>query len=154
MCSNADDVTQTQSSTRDAIPSKQCIIFADPNYDLEQAEKCDVGVLEKMFASFSLLFLKPTHTTSLACPLPLTREEAHEVRDTLAASENPLSSRCLLGNNVTVSAVLQVDSPFILHFSTHGFTQPTGNYGYRGTCLLYTSPSPRDATLSRMPSSA
>ena len=26
--------------------------------------------------------------------------------------------------------------------------------GYRLTCLLYTSPSPRDATLSRMPSSA
>ena len=25
---------------------------------------------------------------------------------------------------------------------------------YRGVCLLYTSPSPRDATLSRMPSSA
>ena len=27
-------------------------------------------------------------------------------------------------------------------------------HGYRYTCLLYTSPSPRDATLSRMPSSA
>ena len=26
--------------------------------------------------------------------------------------------------------------------------------GYPNTCLLYTSPSPRDATLSRMPSSA
>ena len=25
---------------------------------------------------------------------------------------------------------------------------------YQGDCLLYTSPSPRDATLSRMPSSA
>ena len=25
---------------------------------------------------------------------------------------------------------------------------------FQGTCLLYTSPSPRDATLSRMPSSA
>ena len=25
---------------------------------------------------------------------------------------------------------------------------------YKGACLLYTSPSPRDATLSRMPSSA
>ena len=25
---------------------------------------------------------------------------------------------------------------------------------YNGNCLLYTSPSPRDATLSRMPSSA
>ena len=28
------------------------------------------------------------------------------------------------------------------------------NNGSLGTCLLYTSPSPRDATLSRMPSSA
>ena len=26
--------------------------------------------------------------------------------------------------------------------------------GHTNTCLLYTSPSPRDATLSRMPSSA
>ena len=37
---------------------------------------------------------------------------------------------------------------------------PTGTklmnwiYTITGTCLLYTSPSPRDATLSRMPSSA
>ena len=32
---------------------------------------------------------------------------------------------------------------------------PQGKLGLQGThCLLYTSPSPRDATLSRMPSSA
>ena len=30
----------------------------------------------------------------------------------------------------------------------------TGARGNNGRCLLYTSPSPRDATLSRMPSSA
>ena len=29
-----------------------------------------------------------------------------------------------------------------------------GALSFRGVCLLYTSPSPRDATLSRMPSSA
>ena len=31
---------------------------------------------------------------------------------------------------------------------------PTNIIGSGGNCLLYTSPSPRDATLSRMPSSA
>ena len=31
---------------------------------------------------------------------------------------------------------------------------PAVTIGYYITCLLYTSPSPRDATLSRMPSSA
>ena len=35
----------------------------------------------------------------------------------------------------------------------HGRKKGT-NKAYRCTCLLYTSPSPRDATLSRMPSSA
>ena len=35
------------------------------------------------------------------------------------------------------------------------FSTPlTGSYNWDYTCLLYTSPSPRDATLSRMPSSA
>ena len=38
----------------------------------------------------------------------------------------------------------------------HRFRQPGDTDSFRrpGTCLLYTSPSPRDATLSRMPSSA
>ena len=30
----------------------------------------------------------------------------------------------------------------------------TANYAYTGSCLLYTSPIPRDRTRSRMPSSA
>ena len=37
--------------------------------------------------------------------------------------------------------------------STAGHQGEPGNVGY-GTCLLYTSPSPRDGLLSRMPSSA
>ena len=32
--------------------------------------------------------------------------------------------------------------------------EPTNYKAYNNICLLYTSPSPRDATLSRMPSSA
>ena len=35
--------------------------------------------------------------------------------------------------------------------SAAGFTKGTANYN---TCLLYTSPSPRDLSTSRMPSSA
>ena len=35
-----------------------------------------------------------------------------------------------------------------------GFVAAVVSYATTGSCLLYTSPSPRDATLSRMPSSA
>ena len=46
---------------------------------------------------------------------------------------------------------LQVVFPGIYGFSYDSITQKIQPFY---TCLLYTSPSPRDATLSRMPSSA
>ena len=43
----------------------------------------------------------------------------------------------------------------MMFYSAAGGGQYTGlTHGYQNFCLLYTSPSPRDATLSRMPSSA
>ena len=41
-----------------------------------------------------------------------------------------------------------------LHIASSTFTNNSATYGGVMACLLYTSPSPRDATLSRMPSSA
>ena len=44
-------------------------------------------------------------------------------------------------NNTTLTQILAMDAEEIYHSNTQG-------------CLLYTSPSPRDGLLSRMPSSA
>ena len=41
-----------------------------------------------------------------------------------------------------------------LYFPIYKYIIPTYYITYSIACLLYTSPSPRDATLSRMPSSA
>lgn len=99
---------------------KQCVIFADPNYDLEQAG--DSSVLNNLITSLSALFLEPPHEDSFACPLPETRDEAHEIQLALTTSENSLELHCFLGDEVTISSVLQVESPFLLHFSTHGYS--------------------------------
>ena len=40
------------------------------------------------------------------------------------------------------------------HSKHEGIMHACGHDGHAAICLLYTSPSPRDATLSRMPSSA
>ena len=47
-----------------------------------------------------------------------------------------------------------VDELTDLAKSVDGVTEMYVEAGTKITCLLYTSPSPRDATLSRMPSSA
>ena len=63
----------------------------------------------------------------------------------------------LLGLGIVVS-LLGGNVPFVSGIADNivGLVQSLGDAGIVGliACLLYTSPSPRDATLSRMPSSA
>ena len=49
---------------------------------------------------------------------------------------------------------LSDDEVSIAHVELNGISEVIGTHTHTHTCLLYTSPSPRDATLSRMPSSA
>ena len=51
---------------------------------------------------------------------------------------------CLISAVMTMGANIQWGYAGLINFGIMGYT----------ACLLYTSPSPRDATLSRMPSSA
>ena len=57
------------------------------------------------------------------------------------------------GAEVAIGAVIRALG-YPIQKSVKGFFQPKLLNWAGDTCLLYTSPSPRDATLSRMPSSA
>ena len=64
-----------------------------------------------------------------------------------------------MASNATGETTSPYDKAWTIHASIIGLNM--GNILFRGLeldqadpCLLYTSPSPRDATLSRMPSSA
>ena len=52
--------------------------------------------------------------------------------------------------NVATWSLLNIEAFDVIRLSIAVTVNESGDY----TCLLYTSPSPRDATLSRMPSSA
>ena len=60
---------------------------------------------------------------------------------------------------ISAYRLLEQNGKFLIEARTvndplFGIGKPCPNNGFIHTCLLYTSPSPRDATLSRMPSSA
>ena len=54
----------------------------------------------------------------------------------------------------TGTLMYKLNQPFSLTENLNAFDLKVNVNGGGMTCLLYTSPSPRDATLSRMPSSA
>ena len=84
-----------------------------------------------------------------------------EVKDSLAVEVTVTDSGRLIAEvlfNITVIDVNDAPTDVTLDNDTIAENQPAdsivGNFTLVDHCLLYTSPSPRDATLSRMPSSA
>ena len=75
----------------------------------------------------------------------LEAESIHIIREVVAEFQNP----------VMLYSVGK-DSSVMVHLAMKAFypAKPPFSLMHVDTCLLYTSPSPRDATLSRMPSSA
>ena len=72
----------------------------------------------------------------------------------------PVAGSLMYGNNIISGAVVPSSNAIGLHFYPIWEAASLDEWLYNGgpfqlvICLLYTSPSPRDATLSRMPSSA
>ena len=58
----------------------------------------------------------------------------------------------VVGGNLTAENIKTVAE--VAEKYGRGYVHMTSRQGIEIPCLLYTSPSPRDATLSRMPSSA
>ena len=78
------------------------------------------------------------------------------------ANINTSNGRYYLGN-VFNEPIIHARNNMYDYVAVYGSLAPGKPFGFRYTghhfdlsfiCLLYTSPSPRDATLSRMPSSA
>ena len=73
--------------------------------------------------------------------------------------ENDDANRALMGSNMMRQAVplLKVQAPLVgtgMESEVARFSGMVVRAPKTGTCLLYTSPSPRDLSTSRMPSSA
>ena len=58
------------------------------------------------------------------------------------------------GDDVMMNTMVKLGKDKKVNIGAHPSYPDKENFGRNEICLLYTSPSPRDATLSRMPSSA
>ncbi len=102
--------------------AKECIIVAAPNYDLEKSTDSNLWV--SVIQGFASLFSDPAVDATLAKPLPGAELEAMEIKEVFMNSTNPVKVTEITKDDATIMSVLQIKSPFVLHFSTHGFSHP------------------------------
>ena len=117
-------INSQMDSSQDPI-CKECVIVAAPNYELKiptpEGGSTLWGSLVEGFAS---LFSESSKDAMLAESLSGAEVEAEEVRKVFMKSAGPIKVVDIMKDDATMMAVLQLESPFILHFSTHGFSNP------------------------------
>ena len=112
----------------------ECVIFANPNFDLERIttqgdSHWPWGSLGSLLSSL----FSESPVTNKATPLPGTEKEAYEIKKLLSQQTSASASADInvaIGNDATLYKVLQVQSPLVLHFATHGFSSPDFHYQY------------------------
>lgn len=113
--------------------AKECMIIANPNFNLEKAASEDESGFWGSVVSNFASFFSPPSTEATAFPmLPGSQKEADEICAVLSCADTPLVPCVLLNDEATLISTLQIQSPFILHFSTHGFSFP-GSRGVRSS---------------------
>ena len=106
-----------------ASESNHCLIFANPNFDQENSHGRRVSVTGLIEGILGILYVS-TPLKHIE-PLPFSEEEARSVASILSANtESPLRAEKIVGDDATVNAALNVQSPFLLHFATHAFSEP------------------------------
>lgn len=113
----------------------ECLIIADPDFNLEidptEEQQGSLSLLELLIDSLGLS--SQGQQKQRVEPLLKSLEEAESVKHLLSLPENGfLKPEIISGKNATLLRTLQVKSPLVLHFSTHGFSQPSGGSAYGG----------------------
>lgn len=117
--------TKSQTDSSQEPMCKKCVIVAAPNYDLEMPTSgAGSTIWGSLLQGFASLFSESSKDAMLAESLSGAEAEAEEVRKIFMGSAGSIKVIDIMKDDATMMAVLQLESPFILHFSTHGFSNP------------------------------
>lgn len=113
--STPSDQSQPQERFATCKEKKECCIIANPNYNLHNSQQ------QTSLWEFVASMWKPT--VPEVDMLPNSQAEAYKIAEVLK-SHPEINVKMITGDDATVGAFLKLDSPFILHVSTHGFSRP------------------------------
>jgi CHAT domain-containing protein/tetratricopeptide (TPR) repeat protein len=109
-----------------------CVIVADPNYDLKLSTPKDHESWGSSLTSIFGSFFPPPSKKKIK-PVANSTEEATDIERLCSTAFKPITTQLLLGDAATLIATIQLKSPTILHFVTHGFAKRSESRGVHGS---------------------
>ena len=130
----------------------------EPVYSKQQSKKCGDSISSNCVAYDGCNIpglCKPASVTDAICAIQSYVQEQIDVQNGFINQQTSgLAQPCYTGNWVPITTIPPSGSSGPLSWTLSNFGNSRGFSSITNTCLLYTSPSPRDRQKSRMPSSA
>ena len=104
--------TSTESDNTD------CVIVCDPNFDLADITFNDQSFIQKLMNLW-----KPSSSGRTVQRLRHSRDEGNNIEAILALMRPELNVQLISGDDATVSAILRLKSPLVVHISSHGVSE-------------------------------
>jgi len=127
---NKEELTQEVANLQISEPKLKCFIVANPDYKLECASesswKAWLGTFGSLLGSSSQPISSPIND------LKGTEKEAKEVHRLLCSRENYEVCPPITEKKATISAILDLNPPHILHLATHGYSSKQDSIAYHG----------------------
>ena len=123
-----------ETSTLPEVTSKprECYLIANPNYDLENSSSYSPSLLTDALTYLSSFFeITATHKVE---QLPMSQKEVENVELILQLQSHiPLQIHPpVLLDDATLSFIMDIQSPYLLHISTHGSCETKNWNAYHG----------------------
>lgn len=130
-----DDETECPVQLQVTKPNLDCFIVANPDYTYECSDehRSSAPQWKLWLDAFSGMLGSITQSKSSCIPvLNGSQREAETVHRFLSINQNFKVHPPLTQKEATISAVLSLRSPHILHFATHGYTSKQESIHYHG----------------------
>ena len=127
-----EELAQDLSNLQVSDSKLKCFLVANPDYKLECTSESNsswktwLGTFGSILGSSSQPISSPIHE------LKGTEKEAEEVYQLLCSRENYEVCPPITEKKATISAVLDLNSPHILHLATHGYSSKRESAAYHG----------------------
>lgn len=95
-----------------------CVIVCDPNFDL-----ADITFNDQNFIQTLMNLLKPSSSGRTVHRLRHSRDEGNNIEEILALMRPEINVQLISGDDATVSAMLRLKSPLVVHISSHGVSE-------------------------------
>ena len=125
-------VNNRKEPSNSSTSTAECYIFADPDFNHQLHTEHESGLKSLLCTLDAFFGISTQDKKESILSLPHSQKEAENIQTLLSLNGKLVVNQPIVGSEATLSRILKIKSPYLLHIATHGYASKQVSTGYRG----------------------